>query len=140
MPVGRDARAFDPTRDVDKDNLVAIVMHDDDARLWGRRFDVARVTARKDGVGPGAEYEVVYYDCLGFSAGRHTLDSLAFMAKERSQLDGRWEEGTHSGLVHSDHVLCKTWLCKNGGNKGLLYPGYKERLEAALEQYDDPLN
>lgn len=140
VPTGRDARAFDPTCDVHKDNLVAVVMHDDDARVWGRRFDIARVTGVKDREGPGAEYEVAYYDCGGFCPGRHTLDSLAFLAQEERQLDGRWKEGTQTGVVHSDHILCKTWLCKGGARKGHFYPGYRESLEAALQQYDEPLD
>ena len=35
LPKGRAARAFDPARDIQKGNLVAILMDDQDAAEWG---------------------------------------------------------------------------------------------------------
>ena len=35
LPKGQAARAFDPARDIQKGNLVAILMDDQDAAEWG---------------------------------------------------------------------------------------------------------
>ena len=64
LPKGRAARAFDPARDIQKGNLVAILMDDQDAAEWGRRFDIALVV----GVTPTSVdgkvlFTVICYDC-----------------------------------------------------------------------------
>ena len=64
LPKGRAARAFDPARDIQKGNLVAILMDDQDAAEWGHRFDIALVVGvTPTSVDGKVSFTVIYYDC-----------------------------------------------------------------------------
>ena len=127
LPKGRAARAFDPARDIQKGNLVAILMDDQDAAEWARRFDIALVV----GVTP------IYYDCDYVHQEHCPKGCLAYLEGERPQLDGRWSKGATTGDVHSDNVLCEAWVEKYGERRGRLHAEYKKQIEAALERSEE---
>ena len=138
LPKGRDARSFDPAKDIVEGNLVAILIDDQDAAVWGRRFDIARVT----GVAPAAIdgkvlFKVKYYDCDYVCQGCRPTGGLAYLAGESFQLDARWSEGAATGEVHSDNILCEAWVEKYGVRKGRLHAEYRKRLEEALERSEE---
>ena len=138
LPKGRAARAFDPARDIQKGNLVAILIDDQDAVEWGRRFDIALVV----GVTPTSVdgkvlFKVKYYDCDYVHQECRPKGCLAYLAGERFQLDGRWSEGATIGQVQSDNVLCEAWVEKYGERRGRLHVDYRKQIEAALERSEE---
>lgn len=138
LPKGRAARAFNPARDIKEGNLVAILIDDQDAAEWGRRFDIARVVGvAPTGVHSKALFKVKYYDCDYVCQECRPKESLAYLVGERFQLDGRWSEGTTTGEVHSDNVLCEAWVEKYGERRGRLHGEYKKQIEAALERSEE---
>ena len=138
LPKGRAARAFDPARDIQKGNLVAILMDDQDAAEWGRRFDIALVVGvTPTSVDGKVSFAVVYYDCDYVHQECCPKGCLAYLAGERSQLDGRWSKGATTGEVHSDNVLCEAWVEKYGERRGRLHAEYKKRIEVALERSEE---
>ena len=138
LPKGRAARAFDPARDIQKGNLVAILMDDQDAAEWGRRFDIALVVGvTPTSVDGKVSFTVIYYDCDYVHQEHCPKGCLAYLEGERPQLDGRWSKGATTGDVHSDNVLCEAWVEKYGERRGRLHAEYKKRIEAALERSEE---
>ena len=138
LPKGRAARAFDPARDIREGNLVAILISDEDAADWGRRFDIGRVTdVTPHGADAKVCFKVRYYECDYVHREQNERGCLAYLAGESLQLDGRWSEGTAVGEVHSDNVLCEAWVEKYGAQKGRLHAEYRKQLEEALERSEE---
>lgn len=131
---GHRAREFDPAVDILRLNVVALNIADEDAEVWGRRFDIALVqeVLRDD---QGVHFRVRYYDAAGVQPGAHSLLDPAFYDSEEIQIQGRWVLGRQEGIVRSQDVMCESWVQKSGPEKGLLHREYKRRLVEEVERH-----
>lgn len=134
-PTGNLNRELDVTRDLKEGNMVAIRMHDEDARSFGRRFDIAIIkdvhcsaTARK--------YSVQYYKLEGGAVGQYGLQDKQFFASESVAVNGVWKEGREKGVVEATDILCETWVVTKGKQKGHLHDEARWSLEVALDDID----
>ena len=118
------ARAFDVTRDIKAGNLVAVRLHDVDAREWGRCFDVAKVEE------VCAEHlrgklRVSYYECDGVKAGG--------APSQEEQLGRLWRPGDATGYVDRDNIICPMWV--EPPMEGYIYDENKRLLLDSLERF-----
>ena len=116
------ARAFDVTRDIQAGNLVAVRLHDEDARQWGRCFDVALVE-EVCAEPRGGELKVSYYECDGVEAGG--------APREEEQLDRLWRRGVATGYIDRDSVICPMWV--EPPREGYIWEENKRMLLDCLE-------
>lgn len=133
-------QALDPEKDIEKDNVVAIAMADEDARVWGRRFDIAIVTSvnreERDGA-LSVEYGVRYYSEVGTQPGEHSLMEEDFYRCEHAQVEGEWKQTQQESTISSSSVLCQAWVEDREPRKGRLHPEYKRYLWEALGHLDE---
>ena len=126
--------AFDPSL-VKTGDVVAIVMHHEDAKVWGRMFDIALVVGERWGKGKAKrKLEVTYYRSLKQAEGAEED------VTQEDQILGLWALQTpeQRGLVLEENILCACWLEDAGSSKGsLMHPDYIDRLRSELSRHQD---
>ena len=126
--------AFDPSL-VEIGDVVAIVMHHEDAAIWGRMFDIALVVGERRGKGKAKrKLEVTYYRSL------KQVEGAEDVATQEEQILGLWALDTpeQRGLVLEENILCACWLEDARSSKGsLIHPDYIDRLRSELSRHQD---
>ena len=126
-------RAFDPSK-VEVGDVVAVLMDEEDAREWGRAFDIAKVTTKR----PGRSNRQVgllveYYTSLAPG------DGTGVPASQDAQMLGPWklEEAPQKGEVLEENLLCGCWLDDPDGGPSLIHPDYIDRLREELRRHQE---
>jgi hypothetical protein len=130
-PKGQVDIALDVERDIAADNIIAILMADCDAEVWGRRFDIVlvnKVTTSKR----QKTFKVQYYNLEGVQPGQHELDTLEFQDSEKAAVEGMWKLTDQANEVSPDSTLCLSWV----QGDGKIHPEYKHYLREALLDID----
>ena len=126
--------AFNPSL-VKVGDVIAVVMHDEDAKVWGRMFDIAVVVGERPGKGRAKrQLEVSYYKSL------RQAEKSEEMVPQEDQILGPWalEDPEQKGLVLEENILCACWLEDANSSKGLMiHPDYLDRLRSELFWYQD---
>lgn len=132
---GHYAQEFNPEEEAKVDNLVVVMLSDDDAKAWGRRFDVAQVKKIRQGEGGRNVFLVQYFVSNETPPPRSlNLDSLAFRGYEVRQLTGRWKLGQQRGEVSSDDMMCYAWIHKYGKKAGHVSDETIDNIEIELDR------
>ena len=125
-PREADRCPFNPNTDIRPTNLLAIAMNDEDAREWGRAFDIVYV----DEIAEGGQLKVTYYQCQGVERGA--------APPEDEQINSVWVQGKPGrrgflqGTIHVKSVLCPTWVEPPG--KGFIWDQDKVMLRSQLQR------
>lgn len=101
------------SEDVVQGNIIAIHLSDYDARIWGRRFDIAQVTEVTE-VGGEKAFNILYYAAEGIQPWRNRLGTEEFFAKEKRSIDGEWSLTEQKAATYPDNVMCYCWVQDDG--------------------------
>ena len=126
--------AFNPSC-VKTGDVIAIVMHNEDAKVWGRMFDIAMVVGERPGKGRARRrLEVRYYKSL------KQAEKSDEIVPQEAQILGPWalDHEEQTGLVLEENILCACWFEDAGSSKGsLIHPDYLDRLRNELSRHQD---
>lgn len=131
---GRAANVFNPEADLKTGNIVAVVMSHDDAKIHGRRFDIAQVKSIAPGPCGAKVFTIQYYEPLRPGRANLNVGCLAFIGQESTQLMGRWKPARHQATTTSTEILCHAWVWPSGAKKGLIPDKDRDAISAELDR------